>query len=210
MKTAVEIEEQEEQQEVKRYQKTYRYDLVSTAPYSPGRGFDKVEVPREPEEESDADYEKRNWRKKCHVTSTGYVCIPAIATKDALTEIARQRGQKIEGKRGQTFAKYFERAVFIGQPIVLDTKLEDVQPNWLFVPSDGKHGGPKRVSKCFPLIQEWRGSVEITVLDVILKRDVITTHLDAAGIFIGFGTFRPQKGGYFGRFKIEGDPIEVK
>ena len=88
-------------------------------------------------------------------------------------------------------------------PLVLPIKKDEVEGEWLFVPSDGKPGGSTRVSKCFPLIHEWQGEVTWYVLDETITEDVFRRHLVEAGNFIGVGRFRPARGGFYGRFVTE-------
>jgi len=78
-----------------------------------------------------------------------------------------------------------------------------VQGEWRHVPADGQPGGPKRVLKCFPVINEWAGEVVFTVLDDIITLDVLKEHLDVAGQFIGVGSFRPANRGIYGRFVVD-------
>jgi len=57
--------------------------------------------------------------------------------------------------------------------------------------------------KCFPFIQAgWEVSVEYIVMDDLITEDVFKRHLEAAGQFVGVGRFRPENGGFYGRFEI--------
>jgi hypothetical protein len=82
-------------------------------------------------------------------------------------------------------------------------KKDDVAGQWMHVPSDGKRGGSKRVMRCFPVIPEWNGEIDILVLDETITKDVLMEHLAEAGKFIGLGSFRPRNNGIFGRFTAE-------
>lgn len=72
-----------------------------------------------------------------------------------------------------------------------------------FVPSDGKAGGGSRVKKKFPVIREWSGEVTFYILDDTITEDVFEAHLKEAGNFIGIGRFRPENGGFYGRYSID-------
>jgi len=89
------------------------------------------------------------------------------------------------------------------EPLVLPIKVDDVKSETLFVPSDGKPGGGKRVEKTFPLISSWSGTIEYIILDDLITQDVFNRVLLASGTLIGIGRFRPRNRGYYGRFAID-------
>ena len=179
--------------------KSYIAHLKSASPYSQGKHYSAEKL----DKESNEDYEKRTWRERMHVNSSNNVFIPPMSIKNCLAEAAKYLGIQIPGKGKATYTKHFEAGVLVMDPIVLPIKKDEVAGEWLFVPSDGKRGGGKRVSKCFPLIHEWEGMVEIHVLDETITRDVLLHHLEEAGKFIGLGRFRPRNNGYYGRFSVE-------
>jgi hypothetical protein len=137
-----------------------------------------------------------------HVNKDGAVYIPPMAFKNCLAEAAKFLAQQIPGKGKATYTKHLEAGVLITDPVVLPLRKEDVPGEWLFLPSDGKRGSGSRVDKCYPLIEEWEGSIPIYVLDEIVTKDVLLQHLDAAGKFIGIGRFRPRNNGFYGRFRV--------
>lgn len=172
-------------------------ELESVSPYGPSRYYQTPKL----DKEIPKDYEARTWRDRCHVNEQGHIVIPPLMFKNCLDNAARYLSHKIPGKRNATYTKHFEAGVMVLDPLVLPLKKEDVQGEWLFVPSDGKPGGGSRVEKCFPVIPSWKGKVTYHVLDDTLTPDVFEEHLREAGNFIGIGRFRPQKRGYYGRFK---------
>ena len=178
--------------------KVYRVKLESVSPYSQSKHYTLDKLDRE---QPDA-YEKRTWRERMHVDEKGEVFIPPMAIKNCLADAAKFMSVKIPGKGNATYTKHFEAGTLIHDPIPLGIKKDDVEGEWLFVPSDGKRGGSKRVSKCFPKISEWQGEVVIYVLDEIITEAVLRDHLVAAGSFIGIGRFRPRNNGFYGRFKV--------
>ncbi|HVM95312.1 MAG TPA: hypothetical protein VMT89_02930 [Candidatus Acidoferrales bacterium] len=180
--------------------KTYIATLESVSPYSQSRHYDVPKL----EKESHEDYEKRTWRERCHVDDDGFVFIPPMAFKNALAECAKFLGIQIPGKGKQNYTKHFEAGVLVMDSVVLPLKKADVRGEWLFVPSDGRRGGGKRVNRCFPLIPHWTGSLPIHVLDETITKPVLITHLEEAGKFIGIGRFRPRNNGFYGRFKLLG------
>lgn len=172
--------------------------LESVSPYSQSRfhNTDKLE------KEAHDDYEKRTWKNRLHVNEDGNVFIPPMQFKLCLAECAGYLGMQIPGKGKSTYTKHFVSGVLVTEPLILPDKAEDVQGEWLHVPSDGKRGGTKRVLKCFPYIPKWKGDVIFYLLDDTITKPVFEYHLDQAGKFIGIGRFRPRNNGFYGRFKI--------
>jgi len=176
--------------------------LESTSPYSQG----KLMVEEKRDRELPADYETRTWRKRLHTNANGNVLIPPMAFKNCLSEAAKFLGLQIKGKGKSTYTRHFESGVLVTEPMILGTKATDVEGEWLFVPSDGKRGGGRRVMKCFPRIEAWMGEVTFYILDPLITKDIFQLVLTEAGKFIGLGRFRPQCNGYYGRFQ----PVEIE
>jgi hypothetical protein len=79
---------------------------------------------------------------------------------------------------------------------------EQVQGEWLYLSSHGKRG-QMDVLKCEPLIPDWKGTVQYYVLDDTITKEVFEKHLTESGNFIGIGRFRPENGGFYGRFSVK-------
>jgi len=172
--------------------------LESISPYSQGRFHD---TPKN-QKEGAGDYEERTWRERIHADENGDVFIPPMAFKNAMSEIAKFLSMQVPGKGKTTYTKHFEAGVLVMDAVPLGIKKDAVEGEWLFVPSDGKRGGGKRVKRCFPVIREWKGTVTFYVLDETITPDVFEQHLKEAGNFIGIGRFRPRNNGFYGRFKV--------
>ncbi len=155
------------------------------------------------DKESPEEYEKRTWCERLHVNEDGLVFVPQMALKLCLEDAARYLGLKIKGRGNATWTKHFEAGVLVLEGPVLHWKKEDVPGEWLFVPSDGKKGGGKRVLKKFPYMPEWAFEAAFLVLDDTITKDIFELHLHEAGKFIGLGRFRPRRGGFYGRFEVE-------
>jgi len=179
-------------------------EMTGVGVYSQSKHYDVQEVPKLGEgKESNADYEARTWRHRCHADKDGYMVIPIPAFKLAIEAAASYQGVKIQGQGNKTWTKKFTSGLMQTEPLVLPVKVEEVKGEWLFVPSDGKRGGSKRVNKCFPYVPEWSGETEFLVLDEIITQSVFTEFLTAAGQFIGVGRYRPERGGNYGRFLVD-------
>ena len=182
--------------------KTAVCTLVSSTPYSQSQTIDPEQHPKLSKETPDA-YEKRCWRHRMHVTSTGHVEIPQTAFENAIKEAAKRLQLPIPGKRMQFYTKSFEAGFSVLGGLVLDVKAADVKADRLFVPSDGRPGGGKRVWKSFPRIESWRGDITCVIHDDVITLEVFDKVLVSAGLLVGIGRFRPQNRGFYGRFGVE-------
>lgn len=172
--------------------------LKSVSPYSQSRHY----IVPKGDKESPLEYCKRTWREHCHVNADGFVVIPPMAFKNALAEAAKYLSITVKGKGKATYTKHFEAGVLVMDPLVLDIKRDDVEGEWLFLPSDGKRGSGSRVDKCYPIFREWAGTVTFHILDGTITEEIFRQVLEQCGQFIGIGRFRPRNNGYYGRFVV--------
>jgi len=179
--------------------KIVKAELRSISPYSQSR---KVQSEKKSRESAD-DFEKRSWKERCHVTAEGNLFIPGMQFSNSVKEACKYLNIQIEGQGKSTYTKNFEAGVMVINPLVLPLKLDDIQGEWVYVPSNGQRGGGKRVDKCFPLIPKWGGVVEYMILDDIITEEVFRRVLTASGTLIGVGRFRPRNCGFYGRFEIK-------
>lgn len=182
--------------------KTAIAHLKSVSPYSQSRHINKDEFPAL-DKESSRDYEKRAWRERVHVGGDGNIFIPPMAFKNCLSEAAKYLSIQIPGKGKSTYTKHVESGVLVVDPLYLPIRKETIEGEWLFLPSDGVRGSGKRVDKCYPVIREWEGRVTFFVMDETVTPKVFEHILGEAGKFIGIGRFRPNKNGFYGRFRVE-------
>lgn len=172
--------------------------LKSESIYSQSKHYEvpklKGELPK--------DYEERTWRNRMHADETGHVMIPPTAFANCIKDAAKYMSLKIPGKQMATYTKHFDAGILVSVPLVLPVKVDDIKGQWLFVPSDGKPGGGKRVMKCFPVIEKWEGDVTFYILDDVITEDIFRQVLTTAGMLIGIGYFRPIRRGYWGRFSL--------
>lgn len=178
---------------------TAKVVLKSVSAYSQSAAIQSIKGPNESHDE----FDQRVWRERMHVAEDGSVYIPAMAFKNALAEAGKWMGKSIPGKGKATYAKRLVAGVMVIEDLNLGIKADTVKSERLFVPSDGIRGSGKRVFRNFPLIPAWSGTVEFTILDDIITKDVFREHLEQAGMFIGIGRFRPASNGTYGRFAIE-------
>lgn len=177
---------------------TYIAQLESVSPYSSSR-FHGVE--KEDRETADA-HEKRTWREKLTTKKDGMVVIKGAALKFSLDTAAKQLGMQVAGKGKRTYTAIFKAGVLVPDDIELGIHKDKVDGVWVHVNSDGVRGSGKRVMRCFPTIPEWSANATIIVLDPAITKQILETHLDRSGKFVGLGQYRPENGGTNGRFKI--------
>jgi hypothetical protein len=176
--------------------------LKSLAPYSQSRSY-SWEIPTLNREGHD-QYEERTWRHKCHSMPDGKIFIPPMAFKMALDNAAGMLGIKIPGRGKATYSKFFISGVLILDPVILPLTKEQVGMDRIYANSDGKRGSGKRVWRNFPRIDAWEVDVPFQILADEIREDIFEQTLRQAGQFIGIGRFRPQNGGFYGRFTVQG------
>jgi len=183
--------------------KTAVCKLKSTSPYSQGKYHETPKFPKE----LPGDYDVRVWREKMHYNpETKQVFIPPMQFAVSIKEACKYLNIQIPGKGKSTFTKNFDAGVMVIEPLLIDAYKETVECEKVYVPSDGRRGGTTRVMKSFPLIHKWEGSVTYHILDDIITEDVFRKVLEASGLLIGVGRFRPRMCGYYGRFEV----IDIK
>jgi len=176
--------------------RTVTVRLKSAAPYSQSKHI----VSHKKEGELDDAFEKRTWRERCHGTTDGHILIPPMQFKWSLATAAKYMSEKIKGKQNMTWTKHFLSGVLVPNELVLDYKVDEIFGEELFVPANGKRGSGSRVMRTFPRIPEWEGDVTYIILDPLITPSIFEKTLVNAGQFIGIGRFRPENGGYYGRY----------
>jgi len=171
--------------------------LESISPYSQSRQHD---VPKLDKETHEA-YEKRTWREKANYDENGIIYIPAMALKQALDAAAKKLGDQIPGKGKATYTKFFVADVICDANVPLGIHKDDVASITINANADGVRGSGKRVKRTFPVIPQWSAEATFTILDDTVTPEVFERTLTAAGIGIGIGRFRAEKGGLNGRFR---------
>ena len=160
-------------------------------------------------------FEARTWRQRLNTDGdkpgVGKVFIPPGALKNGLVDVCAYLGEKIKGRGNRTYTKHFVSGLICPYPLELGIDAADIKGEEFFVPANGQRGGAKRVWKMFPVIPEWEAEARFVVVDQVLidsliddkgkpiAGGVVDRYLRFAGQYIGFGRFRPQNNGYYGR-----------
>lgn len=172
--------------------------LRSISAYSQSRKHDTPKL----DSENPDDYERRTWREKAHVDRNGMIFIPPMAFKQCIDSTAKYLGMQIPGKGKSTYTKHFLAGVLCMDRLTTQTAIADCPGEWISANADGVRGSGKRVQRCFPTIQTWEGAVDFYILDETITRKVFEETLRKAGQFRGIGRFRPENGGFYGRFEV--------
>jgi len=181
------------------------FELKGLAPLQ----FSKYIAEKKNTGESHDAFEKRSWMQRLHVGADGNCFVPPQAIKGGLESCARFLSESVPGKGMAKYTKHFKAGIMCTDPILLfnggkPLTAKDVHPLELFVPSDGRKGGGSRVMKVFPTLSDWTAIGTLYVLDPLLidKPEKIEEYMRHAGQFIGMLAFRPENGGYFGRYEV--------
>lgn len=175
--------------------RTCTVTIEGRAPYSASRAHESEKLPKET---ADA-YEQRTWQNKAHVDGDR-VFIPPMAFKMGVDRACKLLGRQIPGKGKATYTKFFESGVIVTSPVFI-ASAEDIRCERVHANADGVRGSGKRVWRNFPRIDEWRGQVVFNLLADEITNDVFEETAAYAGIAVGVGRFRPERGGYFGRYE---------
>lgn len=178
------------------------YTIRSTAPYSPSKPIQYTE-PRG-EKESHEDYEDRIWPLKAHTDpESGEVYIPAMSFKKAVETAATRLGIKVKGRGMTTYSKYVRSGLIPIDNANLGVQIGAAHCEAVLVSATGRADGKgPRVIRKFPLFRDWKSEITFAVLDDNLPSEIVDRCMQEAAALVGVGRFRPESGGYFGRFEI--------
>jgi hypothetical protein len=154
-------------------------------------------------EETHDDFDKRIWQEHLHVGTDGVFFIPAVSIIQGMASAASYLGKGGElKKKGQAnWAENFRCGLAMARGPVIEGS--PPRPERVYCNADGKRGSGKRVWRTFPIFDEWSATFEIHILDDTIPEEVFIRVVNAFGLFIGIGRYRPQNGGYLGRFTVE-------
>jgi hypothetical protein len=171
-------------------------EIRGLAPYSASRAHEAAKLPKET---ADA-YEERTWREKAHVID-GQVVIPPMAFKMSTDTAAKRLGRQIPGKGKSTYTKFFESGVMVTDPVPV-APVEAIEKERIHANADGVRGSGKRVWRSFPRIEQWGGTVTFHIIADEITKDVFEEAVRYSGLAVGVGRFRPERGGFLGRFEV--------
>lgn len=171
--------------------------LESLTPYSQSRKHDE---PRQEGESAD-DYNRRTWRYQ-QLVENGTVHIPAFGLHQSFVAAARYSKKQIPGQGKATWTAKFQAGLAFFANIDLGIDPATVDYIDIYANADGVRGSGKRVMRRFPSIPKWSATFDVHILDPIITEEVFSDVVEQAGMFIGIGRYRPEKGGTNGRFAL--------
>jgi hypothetical protein len=175
--------------------------IVGISPLSQSRQHDDEKL----KGESHGDYDLRTWRSKLNVGEVGgkkTVIIPAHGIHQSIASAAKYSKRQIPGQGKATWTAKFTAGIALLADPALNIDPDSVGSILISANADGIRGSGKRVPRRFPQMLEWETKFDVHILDPIITEDVFREMVEIAGMFIGIGRFRPEKGGTNGRFKI--------
>lgn len=179
-----------------------RLTLASITPYSQSRQHDEAKL----EGENHETYDARTWRAKMTVAKRDgveTVVIPAHGLHQSIAAAAKYSKRQIPGQGKATWTAKFLSGITLMEDPALNIDPATVGVVTISANADGVRGSGKRVPRRFPIIPEWEATFEVYILDPIITQEVFREMVEIAGMFIGIGRFRPEKGGTNGRFRIK-------
>ena len=165
------------------------------------------EAPKLSNKEDKGEYEQRTWREKAHYDEkTGEVYISPMAFKKAIAEAAKRLSISIPGKGKQKYTKNIVSGIIASDNVYIGVRKDDLQSETFHCDAQGdKAGKGKRVKRTFPIVPPgWKGTVVLYLIDDEIPEDVIERPMAEAGTLAGGGRFRPENGGFLGRFAVKG------
>ena len=176
--------------------------IKGLAPYSQSRQHDEPYL----EGETHDAYDKRTWASKQTVdvrNGKKTVVVPAHGLHQCISAAAKYSKRQIPGQGKATWTAKFQSGLAVLEDPALNVDPDTVSSVVISANADGIRGSGKRVPRRFPVIPGgWQFTTEIYILDPIITKDVFAEMLEIAGMFIGIGRFRPEKGGTNGRFTL--------
>jgi hypothetical protein len=179
-----------------------RITLSSITPLSQSRQHDEPKM----DGERPDDYDKRTWRSKLNTAMRDgkpTVVIPAHGLHQAIAAAAKYSKRQIPGQGKATWTAKFTAGITLLEDPAINVDPATVDAVTISANADGTRGSGKRVPRKFPVIPQWSATFDVVVLDPIITEVVFREMLEMAGMFIGIGRFRPEKGGTNGRFRID-------
>lgn len=187
--------------------------IKGLTPYSQSRAFQS-------EKKKDEDHEtfdERCWPEHMHVNEAGEVFIPAVAILQGMSVAASYlgKGGNLAKKGAATWAQNFTCGLAMAQgpsigikgadasKVTCDAASGGIKCEKVYCHVLGRRGTGARVWRRFPVYENWSTTLVIHILDETIPKEIFEKVLDAFALFIGMGRYRPENGGYLGRFLIE-------
>jgi hypothetical protein len=181
---------------------TIRVPLLGTSPLithkfsekAKRQMLDAMQGRKSPKEPKDPE---REYRDAAYRTDAGGYGIPAIAFKSATVSAARFFGKSVTmvGLRQTVFvAGEFSKGE--GMMLAVITGEPEMREDVVRV---GNGGTDLRYRPCW---QQWETSLDVTYVKSMLTRDSVLSLIEAGGLGVGVGEWRPERRGEYGTYCI--------
>ena len=178
--------------------------IVGTAPLVMHRFSEKAKqqmldsmqgrkTPKQPKDPQ-AEYEAAFYR-----FADGGVGMPVIAFKAATVGAARFYGSGVTMTALKQFMFFRGEMGVDGQMLARIDGEAKLREDVVRV---GRGGADLRYRPEFP---EWRTTLDVTYVTSALTRNSVLSLIDAGGLGVGVGEWRPERDGYFGTYRIDPD-----
>lgn len=155
--------------------------------------LDNMQGKRTPKQAKDPEAE---YLASFYTLKDGRYGFPSVGVKQAMVSATRLFGKDVS-------MVLVRQTIFVHGEAAEDQPLVPIEGDARMredVVTVGRGGHDLRYRGEFP---EWRADVQITYVKASFTRGSVLTLLDAAGLGVGIGEWRPEKNGDFGQFKID-------
>jgi len=175
--------------------------IKGITPYSQSKAIQSEKK----KDESHDDFDKRVWREHLHTDADGNVVLPAVAIGLGIANTAAylSKGGELKKKGNATWSENFRCGLAVAKSPSIGITADEIEAERVYCNADGKRGSGKRVWRTFPMAYDWEATVIVHILDDTIPVDVFERVIEQWGIVNGIGRYRPQNGGYLGRFVVE-------
>jgi len=174
--------------------------IEGLTPYSQSRALQSEKK----KEETYDDFDRRIWPEHMHCVGKD-VCVPAVAIIKGMAEAASYlgKGGELKKKGASHWGQNFQCGLAVARNPLIGKTADQARPERCYCHADGNRKSGKRVWRTFPIFDEWKATLVIHILDDSIPEEIFEKVLNAFGLFIGIGRYRPENGGYLGRFTVK-------
>jgi hypothetical protein len=155
--------------------------------------------------ETHQEFSERTWLLKAHKNPEGFIFAPGEWFKETLKASQKRNAFPIAPpnakRQDSSMYDYFVSGVVFEDSIIQSfegdqIKETDLKPFKKVCILQKKSS----IVVIRPMIPEWKLTISGTIVDAAITEKMLLSAFDWIGKFFGFGDFRPQRGGVFGRF----------
>ena len=159
--------------------------------------------------ENGMNVEERIWREKAHVDDQDQVVIPSEWVKRSLVGSQKRNAYPIKPvgatRKDASMLTYFNSGVFFNDTVVTlkgkPVTKQTLTPHKSIV-TIPKTGGSVPCMR--PMVEAgWEAEIEGVICDEYVTPENLQEALEWVGFYSGWGDWRPQSGGQFGRFEAK-------